>query len=63
MNISTLYDLAIPLLDLYPAEMHTHAQQKPCMSIEELFVIALNWKHPLKSIKNKVKLEIVVKTI
>lgn len=40
--------------------MHMYAHQKPCMSIEALFVIALNWKYPPKSIKNKVKLEIVV---
>lgn len=44
MNISTLYGLAIILLDICPTEMYTYAYQKPYMSrsIAALFIIALN---------------------
>ena len=38
----------LPLLGMFPTEMHTHVQPKTCirMFIAALFIIALKWKPP-----------------
>ena len=48
LKIELLYDLAIPLLDIYPKEIKSLCQRDICTPefIAALFIIAKTWKQP-----------------
>ena len=46
LNIELSYDLAIPLLDIYPDKAFLEKDICTCMFIAALFTIAKTWKQP-----------------
>ena len=47
LNIHLLYDLVIPLINIYPKEMkNVHTNSYSQMFTEALFIIVQNWKQP-----------------
>ena len=57
-----IYDLAIPLLRIYPREMKVYVHTKHCtqMFMAALFIIVKMWKHPFHSFGSKKESSIAV---
>ena len=46
LKLEVLYDLAVPLLGIYPEKTIIQKQSRTTMFIEALFTIARTWKQP-----------------